>query len=112
MCGAWGSMRWSCAWRAWGTAAALVACGGGSAVAEDVGGDAVAAEAAAQPAFPSQSLDAMASALPSFDPLIGGKQAGQFLFYTGVDAWRNGANAYGGIQWAPASWRMKAFSCA
>jgi hypothetical protein len=78
-------------------------------MAEDVGGDAVATEAAAQSAFLSQSLDAMASALPSFDPLTGGKQAGQFLFYTGVDAWRNGANAYGGIQWAPGKLENEGF---
>lgn len=92
-------MRWSYAWRAWCVAAALVACGAGRAVAEDTGGDALAIDAATHPA--ASILDAQASAQPSFDPLIGGAQAGQFLFYTGVDAWRYGASAYGGIQWAP-----------
>jgi hypothetical protein len=94
-------MRWSYAWRAWCTAAALAACGAVPAVAEDTGGDALAIDAATHPAASMQPLDALASAQPSFDPLIGGTQAGQFLFYAGVDAWRYGASAYGGIQWAP-----------
>ncbi len=70
-------------------------------MADDIGGDALIIEAGTHPAASGQALDALASAQPSFDPLIGGTQAGQFLFYTGVDAWRYGATAYGGIQWAP-----------
>jgi hypothetical protein len=101
-------MRWLCAWRTWCMAAALAACGADLAVAEDTG-DAMAIEAANHPATSMQALDALASAQPSFDPLIGGTQAGQFLFYTGVDAWRYGATGYGGIQWAPGSLDKEGF---
>lgn len=92
-------MRWLYAWRAWCMAAALVACGAGRVVAQGLDGDAIATEMAAQSA--PQSLDAMASVLPTFDLLTGGTQPGRLLFYTGVDAWHFGATGYGGVQWAP-----------
>ena len=94
-------MRWWYAWRAWCTAAALVACGAHGVGAQGLDADALATEAAAQPATSAQALDAMASVLPTFDLLSGGNQPGQFLFYAGVDAWHFGATGYGGVQWAP-----------
>ena len=100
-------MRWSYALRIWSLTAAVVACVVGRA-AQDAAGESTATEPAEQtatepaeqPATPTPAFDAMASVLPSFDPLSGG-QAGQFLFYSGVDIWRFGFAGYGGVQWAP-----------
>ncbi|MBS0530954.1 MAG: cellulose biosynthesis protein BcsS [Proteobacteria bacterium] len=38
---------------------------------------------------------------PSIDNLSGGSRPEQFLFYSGVDLWRNGQAGYGGMLWAP-----------
>lgn len=102
-------MRWSGAWRAWCATAAFLACAAGDTVAQGLDGDAIATEAAAEPTAAPQSLDAMASVLPTFDLLSGGNQPGQFLFYSGVDAWHYGATGYGGIQWAPSGLDKEGF---
>ena len=92
-------MRWSYAWRAWCTAAALAACGADRAGAQDADAELVASEAT-PPATRTQAVDAMASVLPSFDLLSGG-QAGALLFYGGIDVWHFGFAGYTGVQWAP-----------